>query len=398
VVLQQRIVLLDLLRGAALAGILFMNVQSFSMPDSAYRNPAAFGDLTGLNLFSWVLTELLVAGKGTGLFSLLFGVGIALLAPRGFDYHFRRMAWLLVFGLLHFYLLWWGDILQIYALCGLLIYPLHRVHGRALLKLAIALLSLAAVIEMGLPQYLLDPVQARADFAWAWQPAPRLLEEEVNLFRSASWSELLRLRHEYLLTLSTGGGLPLLGSMVMPLAFMVLGMALLKLGWLAAPRSTTAWRNMASLGLLVGGGLQAVPIAINLQRGFPVEYNLLTAPLLHFACVVAMVLGYAGLFALIVHSERLSSRLRSVMDLGRTAFSNYILQSVICGALFYPYGLGLFGRLTRFEQLLVAAAIVVIQLALASTLMRYWRHGPLEWLWRCLVAWRWHPLVRSLKA
>jgi uncharacterized protein len=391
---QQRIILLDLLRGAALAAILFMNVQSFSMPDAAYANPTAFGDLSGLNLVSWFSIELLLAGKGMGLFSLLFGAGVALLSERGFSFHFRRMAWLLVFGLLHFYLLWWGDILHIYAICGLLIYPLHRLCGRALLGLAVALLGLAATIEVDLIGCWFDPVQAQAFFVSAWQPSPGFIAAELAQFQAATWSELLQIRHEYFLTLYVDGGLPLAGSLVMPLAYMVLGMALLKLGWLAGRRSVAAYRTLAAIGLVVGGALQLVPMIINLQRGFPVDFNLLVAPLLQFAGVVAMVVGDGGLVALIALSGPDRAGLRRLCALGRTAFSNYVLQSALCGLLFYSYGLGLFGRVSRFEQLLVASAIVLLQLWLASVVLRHWRHGPLEWLWRCLVGWQWHPLVR----
>lgn len=391
--LQQRIALLDLLRGVALAGILFMNVQSFSMPDAAYSNPASFGDLTGLNLASWFFTELLMAGKGMGLFSLLFGAGVALLASRGFAYHFRRMTWLLLFGLLHFYLLWWGDILHIYAICGLLLYPLHRFGGRVLLGIAVVLLALAAAIEVGLFDYLSDPLQARASFAPLWQPSSNYIAAELTQFQTATWPELLRVRHEYFLTLWVDGGWVLWGSLVMPFAYMVLGMALLKLGWLAGVRSGVAYRKLAAVGLAVGGALQLVPMIINLQRGFPVDFNLITAPLLHFAGTAAMVAGYVGLFGLIARPGLVRPVLRWLGALGRTAFSNYVLQSVLCGLLFYSYGFALFGRVSRFEQLLLTFAIVLLQLWLAVLMLRYWRHGPLEWLWRCLVGWRRYPLV-----
>ena len=122
----ERIRSLDVLRGFAVLGILIMNVQSFSMPGAAYLNPTAWGDLTGINLAVWLAGHVLADQKFLTLFSILFGAGVCLFAERAearsgrsAAVHYRRMFWLLVFGLAHAYFLWVGDILVPYALCGL---------------------------------------------------------------------------------------------------------------------------------------------------------------------------------------------------------------------------------------------------------------------------------------
>jgi len=101
---KERIVSLDLLRGVALAGILIMNIQSFSMPTAAYLNPTVYGDLEGLNRWAWIISHIVASGKFMSIFSMLFGAGVLIFinnaTKKGKNsavLHFRRMAWLLLF-------------------------------------------------------------------------------------------------------------------------------------------------------------------------------------------------------------------------------------------------------------------------------------------------------------
>src|SRR3954469_890664 len=127
---EGRITTLDTIRGIAVMGIFSVNVIAFAMPEAAYFNPAAYGGTHGASLGIWVANYVLIDGKMRGLFSLLFGASTLLVIQRaeaeGLDprrVHFRRMAWLLVFGLGHFFLLWYGDILTLYAIIGFLLWP-----------------------------------------------------------------------------------------------------------------------------------------------------------------------------------------------------------------------------------------------------------------------------------
>src|SRR5207244_3310682 len=115
-----------------LLGILTMNVQLYAMIGAAYENPTAYGDLTGVNYWVWYLAALLADAKFMTIFSMLFGAGIVLMTGRAEAagrraalLHYRRMAVLLGFGLAHAYLLWAGDILYTYALCGCVLYPMR---------------------------------------------------------------------------------------------------------------------------------------------------------------------------------------------------------------------------------------------------------------------------------
>ena len=142
---------LDVLRGFALLGILIMNIQLFAMPDAAYFNPTAYGDLDGANFYVWLGSRLLADQKFMTIFSMLFGAGIVLMTTRaearggGRSVHYRRMGWLAIIGLLHAHLLWSGDILFIYGVCGMLVYPLrHHPPGR-LIVVGLVTLAVSSV-------------------------------------------------------------------------------------------------------------------------------------------------------------------------------------------------------------------------------------------------------------
>jgi len=151
----ERIDSLDTLRGFAVLGILVMNVQSFSMPEAAYINPTAYGDLGGGNGWAWLLSHVLADGKFMTIFSMLFGAGILLFTERAASrgdaparLHVRRMLWLVVFGLAHAYLLWYGDILVAYGICGLLVYPLRRLRPSRRLVLGLAVMAVTSCLAL----------------------------------------------------------------------------------------------------------------------------------------------------------------------------------------------------------------------------------------------------------
>jgi uncharacterized protein len=145
---KERIVSIDVLRGFAVLGILIMNIQSYSMIGAAYMNPWAYGDLTGANYGVWFLSHLLADSKFMTIFSLLFGAGVVLMASRSeakgrpaAGVHYRRMIWLIIFGLLHGLVLWYGDILYVYGMCGLGIFLFRRRSPKFLLIFGLLVVS-----------------------------------------------------------------------------------------------------------------------------------------------------------------------------------------------------------------------------------------------------------------
>ena len=142
---QERILSIDILRGLAVLGILVMNIQHFSMPQAAYINPTAYGDLNGLNRWVWILSHMLASEKFMSIFSMLFGASLLLFTRRAeikgrnsAQLHYRRMFWLLLFGMMHAYLLWSGDILVSYSICGMLVYLFRNKGPLTLLGIAFA--------------------------------------------------------------------------------------------------------------------------------------------------------------------------------------------------------------------------------------------------------------------
>ena len=192
-----RIASLDVLRGFAVLGILVMNIQLFAMPQVAYFNPTAYGDFSGINFFSWLISYLFVNQKFFSIFSLLFGAGICLFADRAearsgrsAGLHYRRMFWLLVFGLMHAYLLWSGDILVAYALCGSVIFLLRNRSPRALVVIGLAAFSVVSVlfIAIGMTTEFI-PDEDVAEIAAVWAPDAVEIDAELVAYRGGWFTQ-----------------------------------------------------------------------------------------------------------------------------------------------------------------------------------------------------------------
>ena len=152
---SERILSLDVLRGFVVLGILVMNIQHFSMIGAAYFNPSAYGDLTGLNYLVWLLSHLLADMKFMSIFSMLFGAGIVLMAERleakgrrPAAVHYRRTLILLLFGIAHAWLIWTGDILYSYAMCGLLVYLFRKKQPKTLIILGVVSIAVASAVSL----------------------------------------------------------------------------------------------------------------------------------------------------------------------------------------------------------------------------------------------------------
>ena len=194
----ERIQTIDVLRGFALLGILFMNIQAMSMIQAAYSNPTAFGDLNGLNYHVWWIGHVFFDQKMMTLFSLLFGAGIALMTDRAFNktgksagLHYYRMLWLMVIGMTHAYCIWFGDILVSYSICGMVFYWFRRWSPWILFCLGLAALSVPPLINVALNQlfsHLPEPdlASATAEFAATWNPPLAEVQKEISAYQGLS--------------------------------------------------------------------------------------------------------------------------------------------------------------------------------------------------------------------
>ncbi|MCY3548091.1 MAG: DUF418 domain-containing protein [Gemmatimonadetes bacterium] len=395
----ERIASLDVLRGFAILGILIVNMQGFARVFSAYMNPPSAGGFEGAEVWLWSFVYLFADTKFISIFSMLFGAGMAMMSDRmaargtsGTGLHYRRQFWLLVIGLAHAYLIWHGDILVAYALCGFILYPLRNLPPRRLLMIggcAVAfLVPLWGLAGVSVPYW---PAEELAVAVAEWDPPPEVQAAEIAAFRG-TWAEQFRVRAPVALTVQTTAFLFLF--LWRAGGLMLVGMALYRLGVLAASRSAVFYRRMAVIGLATGLPLAAAGVAYKLHHEFAFEKAMFQGALFNYVGSVGVCLGYLALVMLAVQSGWLAGLQRRLAATGRMALTNYIAQSVICTLIFYGHGLGLFERVGAPGRLGIVVGIWVLQLLWSPWWLARYRFGPLEWVWRSLSYMERQPLRR----
>jgi uncharacterized protein len=396
----ERIVPIDVLRGFALLGILVMNIQSFAMIDAAYLNPTAYGDLAGANYAVWLGCHVLADTKFISIFSMLFGAGMVLmtgrLEARGFPVarlHYRRMAVLLLFGLVHAYLFWHGDILYGYALCGMVVYRFRHWPPRRLLLLGTGVVAIPSVLYLlagwSMPFWTAEQLTRFTEDTW--HPTAKAIAAELAAYRGG-WSSELAERVPTAFFMETldfatwvcwrAGGL------------MLVGMALYKLGILTGTRSARWYAALAAAGFALGVPIILFGVQRNFEAGWDVS-SLFFGSLYNYWGSLPVSFGWVGLVLLACKSPRLLRLAGPLAAVGRMALTNYLLQTLVCTTLFYGHGFGLFGRLERVEQLGVVVAVWIFQLVLSPLWLRAFRFGPAEWLWRSLTYARLQPVRKG---
>lgn len=372
--LPARVETLDILRGFALFGILFINIMEFRLYDHSF---------TGLDAAVNTLSLVLGEGKFLTTFMILFGasfayqvssVGSSPLGPR----YLRRMAMLLVFGIAHFVLLWEGDILIQYVAPGLLLLLFARARPRTALAWSVFLYVawfglIATILVLTLPR--------SPSTAGSGDPTVPPV-----LYQTGTYAQVVQARLALLPAFLEEHGL----SSLFLLPSFLLGMYLGKKRIL----EPGAWHR-SLLRALLGVGLP-LGLATNAFSDWanPVRFEL-AAPL-QVAFVASTVLGLPALaLAYIAGITLLSGRVRWLNPLaavGRMSLTNYVLQSTILTTLFYGYGLGWYDKVGPALGVVILTAIYLVQIPLSVYWLRYFRYGPLEWLWRCVTYRRVAPL------
>ena len=389
----ERVVSLDVLRGFAVLGILVMNIQSFAMPGAAYINPMSYGDLSGANLAAWLAGHLLVDQKFLALFSLLFGAGVCMFAERAearsgrcAGLHYRRMFWLLLFGLAHGYLLWSGDILAAYALCGSAVFVARNRSPLTLAVAGVAVYSVASAVSLSValaPETL--SADAAAELAAVWMPGQAEIDAQLLVYRGG-W--LAQQAHRIPATLWMHTEVLPAETFWQSCGMMLIGMALYRWRVLGAARSDRFYRRLALAGFGIGAPVVAVGIWWNFENGWSWESSMFAGSQFNYWASPAMALGYVGLVMSAVRRGWFRGLQTRLAAAGRMAFTNYIAQTLICTTFFYGHGLGLFGKADRWQLLAVVAVVWAAQLWWSPPLLRRLRYGPMEWTWRSLTYWR----------
>lgn len=405
---SDRISSLDFIRGIAVMGILAANIVAFGQPSSAYMFPDAFlvasGDPGG---WLWVAQFVLIDGKMRGLFTLLFGAGVYLFMERAWAQgatrwlQARRLLWLLLFGLAHFFLIWFGDILTYYALCGLILLLCLRWEAKTQLLVGLSSYLLGAIAYaamMGPLPFIADtPMGEREPFAEMRQGLEQGQAEimaddavEAALISGGDYGGFVAHRFaEHALDPLTN--VLLFGLESLPL--MLIGMALYRIGFFGSGIARQRMIALGWAGLLVGAVLHLAIALWARQAGF--TYYGTLAAFIGFSAMprLLMVIGLAAL--MVTNSPRwtggLAERVRAA---GRAAFTNYLGTSIVMLFVFHGWALGLFGELNRPQLYLVVVLAWMVMLAWSKPWLARFRYGPLEWLWRCLTYGRIFPLRR----
>nr|WP_166176427.1 DUF418 domain-containing protein [Altererythrobacter segetis] len=407
-----RILTLDLIRGFAVMGILSVNIVGMAMIEDAYFYPPAYGFHSDGDKLMWALNSIFVDGRFRALFSMLFGASLTLVVTRaveagkkGWQVHYPRMIALLLFGCIHYYVLWWGDILMNYALVGMIAYLFWRLRPSLLVLAAIVALGLSYVppvifgltqihkIAEGMQPGAPPALQAKAKRAFAQiTPAPAEIERDKREHDSLAAHIRASTQGETALEPWTS----VYGYGIETLGLMLLGIALFKSGFLTGDWTRRSYVIVAATCL--GGDLliQAYAAYVSVKSNFdPFTFMPWTRIYLNPLHAIGAI-GYAALIML-VFSQRsaVADRFAAV---GRAAFTNYLGSTIIGTLLFYGTFGGLYGQLSRGQVWLFVPVIWGVMLLWSKPWLDRYNYGPFEWAWRSLARWKLQPMRKGSRS
>lgn len=398
---QGRVIALDAVRGFAVMGILVMNIVTFGMPGYAYIDPTQYGLAGPADMTAWAITYAVADGKMRALFTMLFGASMVLIADRAAasgesasTVHYRRIFWLFVIGMIHAWFFWYGDILVQYAVGGAIGFFLWKRGTRWLLVFAGAMLLLLNLAlnyvhyhDLATTRAAAEAPGASAEAIDAWRekladevPDGIAAEREVAGYRGG-FADVFATRApttKFFQTFFLPLGIPEI------LCFMAFGIALYRSGFFSGAWATRSYWTVLGLGWLV-----AIPLYIPIERILVArDFDLTIMPLTDSASLLLrpfVATAHAAAIVLLVKSGAVHGLTDRLAAAGRMAFSNYLGTTLICTTLFYGYGFGVFGHLSRAELYWVVAGVWAFILLWSKPWLARFRYGPFEWLWRSLA-------------
>lgn len=422
----ERVQTIDIIRGVALLGILMMNIPGFGIDGSSFSTILGGSHKTA-DFKTFVVIETFFSGTMRGLFSMLFGAGMILFTMNKkemaggatvAEYYYRRLLWLVLFGVLNAYvLLWQGDILFYYGLCGMILFPFRKMRPKWLLWLGILCFGIGILKTMLWYPELSNTRATYLEAIAAEKDNKKLTDKQQEA--KTQWLEIeknqkpdtartnrnIRKMHSGYGTIftyfipdnannETWGMYHGLWDMV---SMMLIGMALF--GWGFFSNKVTGSTYL--LGLLIGYGI-GIPIGLAVVfKGYIGWFSDLGAYIDRYRVPhwvlgdirrFFLCIGHASLIMLIYRSRIVPWLMKALSNVGQMAFSNYLMQSIICTLIFYGYGFGVYNNLKYHQLYYVVAVIWIFQLIFSSIWLRYYRFGPFEWLWRSLTYWKKQPM------
>lgn len=423
-----RIKSIDAIRGVALLGILLMNIPGFGINWDFFFGIVT-GPRKGNDYYTFAVIFTLFEGTMRGLFSMLFGAGMILFMMNKKEvsgqapvsvYYYRRLLWLVFFGLINaFVLLWFGDILFFYGLCGMLLFAFRNLKPKWLIMIAMACVCFAMIKK----QWNYDEFRAKRtayiEAADAKKEKKELTEEQQGAL--VKWSKiekqmtpdtavmnnnLRKMRSGYitvfthLIPLNADGEVSYMYNDPWDmLSMMFLGMALFGLGFFSNKLKTSTY----ALCMLLGYGI-GIPVAWLIFDQFWMGYF----DVAHYVDRwrsshqvftelrrIPITIGHASLIMLIFRSRAVPWLMKLLANVGQMAFSNYLMQSIICTWFFFGYGFGNYNKLKFHQLYYVVGSVWIFQLIFSAIWLKYFRFGPFEWLWRSLTYWKKQPMKRA---
>ena len=388
---SQRITLLDAMRGICLLGILLVNIQTYTLFEFISSKEAValhWDDLSTL-LPEKFLLDIFVKGQFYTIYSFLFGLGFYLMLEKntrlqlnGNKLYIRRLAVMLLFGVIHC-TLWMGDVLHVYAIFGI---PLIYFQKK---KTVVIFRWAAGIFLCGI---LLDVFRT-----FFFSPSPphsqELFSKEslhmINTFQQGPFSEILKIQYDKLIK----GSIAITRSTMTGYQHIII---LFLLGLIAG--KTRFFHRITELQPAIKRAILVIfPFALVLKviaclptlnvhflSAQQAVYEQFFIKLIRFTGILLMSFAYIGIITLLLHKS--SSRIAFwLANAGRLGLTNYLMQTVICILLFYPFGLKLTGKLTLLQSLLLAVLIFIVQVIYSNIWLRYYHTGPMEAMWRRLT-------------
>ena len=404
-----RLATLDFIRGVAVLGILATNILQLANLPGAHRWLPLIGEPALADKILWALNYLFVDGKLRGLFAMLFGAGLVLFMDRAkgkgvnpYWLQFRRLFWLALFGLLHFFLFFEGDILFHYALFGMVAMFLVRLLPAKWLLIGGMLLYVAdsPLSSLDLGGWARDEArilalpadnQERIDYLREQDEFVAETRAEGELQAHGSLPEIVAERVEH------RGMDPLYDTPFMIMdsfACMLFGAALFRMGFFSGGWDRRKMIRWGSIGI-VATIVMCLPFIVWVwAKDFPQGLNMFVFYGPSHAIRLPMMLGYAAVLVAMTPVWAATGIGKRLSAAGRMAFTNYLGASMVMAFIFQGWGLGLYGQFMRPGMELFVLFGWALMLVCSPWWLARFRYGPLEYLWRCLTYWKLFPLRR----
>lgn len=401
---SERVAALDIIRGFALFGILLVNMAFFNSPFTLIALDAQWWPGALDRGVQWLI-RLLAEGKFFSLFSLLFGLGLAVqmqrLESRGAAFvplYLRRMLVLLLIGIVHAFFVWPGDILIFYALLGCVLLLFRRRQDRTLkvwmlvcLLIPVVVMSAAAgLLALGrsVPEGAAEIERALAAQTAAYQA---MADQALAAYAAGTFAEITAVRVAEYGFMATGTAM---GGFAQIFVMFLIGLYAGRQGiWQNISGHLPLLRRVFWWGLALGLAANAVFVVATESSNVAVPDGMgIIRVTAHVIGAPALSLCYAAGIALLLQKAAWQRRLGPLAAVGRLALSNYLLQSVICTLIFYSYGLGLYGQVGPAAGLALTLVIYLAQVPLSRWWLGRYQYGPAEWLWRTLTYGRRQPM------